>query len=161
MKKQIYALLKSYDKKELDDNFINEAFNLMMKEININDYVSDFRIDNKISNLGSYSNMEQDIKINRDKIIEENHPVQNKKLLTLEIIRHELEHAKQLKKIHEMQQNIESTIIDYSLKPYVLIEGLTLPYDKIEYEPLFLELKKKQNYTTDPGERLAEINAWK
>jgi len=69
MKKQIYALLKSYDKKELDDNFINEAFNLMMKEININDYVSDFRIDNKISNLGSYSNMEQEIRINKDKII--------------------------------------------------------------------------------------------
>ena len=161
MNKKLYALLKSYEDKELDDNFINEAFELMIKNLNINDYISDFSIDNNSIQLGSYSNMDKKIKINKDHIMECNHVVKNKKLLTLEVIRHELEHAKQLKKLYNWQKDIESSIIDYSLRSYKLIEGLVIPFDQIEYEPNFLELKKKQNYTIDPGERLAEINSWK
>ena len=161
MNKKIHELLKSYEGKELDDNFINEAYKLMIQNLDVNDYISDFSIDNNSMQLGSYSNMDKRIKINKDHIMECNHVVGNKKLLSLEVIRHELEHARQLKKLHNWQKDIESAIIDYSLKPYSLIQGLEIPYDQIEYEPNFLDIKKKQNYTIDPGERLAEINAWK
>ncbi len=47
MNKKIYSLLKKYNSKELDDNFINEVFRLMLEEdTGLSNYIKSFEISN-------------------------------------------------------------------------------------------------------------------
>lgn len=163
MNKKIYSLLKEYSSKELDDNFINAVFYYMLEEnYGLNEYIKSFEIDNYSDiSYGAYSNEDKIMKINKDKIIEEDHMVKNKKILTLGILRHEIEHAIQLKRLFEFKKDIESRVVEYSLRPYELEHGLVPPYVDNERDYKYLSFKKIENYSFDPGERLAEIKAWK
>ena len=163
MNKELYALLKEYKSKELDNDFINKSFELMMKERKeLIPYIKKMEIKKMPDNyLGSYSDEERIIRVDKEKMIEEETTVKNKKILAMQILRHELEHAKQLRNLYQGKDDIESAIIRYSLKEYAIRNGLVRPWEYEARELNMMSMKKRENYAIDPGERLAEINAWK
>ena len=161
MWRELYTLFMSYQNKKLDNEFINSAFNIMMKYESITNYVNDFKIVNESNNkLGSYSNETRIISINKASIVNDKN-IHNKKLLSLQVLRHELEHARNLKRLYEHNCDIKTSIIRYSLREYAIKHGLYYesPLDRVE--PIIPKEHQFGIYNIDPGERLAEINAWK
>jgi hypothetical protein len=162
MNKYLYALLKEYDDKELDDEFIYRAFEIMMDDDKLLKlYIREMHVVSHDSkNLGTYSNEDHLITINKKNIVEKG-DISNKKILALEVLRHEIEHARQLHKLCLGRDDIESKVLGYSLADFALDHGLrTFSYID-QPSPILLHAYKVMNYVIDPGERLAEIRAWK
>ena len=161
MNSKLYKLLMEY--RGLDDNFINQAFDIIMEdEESLEPFVNDFLIVNNQGNsLGSYDYNDGIITVNKKAIL--NSDVYNKKIEALKIIRHELEHVRSIQRLHECRDDIESTVIRYSLKDYATEHGLDSwdPFDKNDYFSLFYRGRRSDNYELDPGERIAEIKACK
>ena len=70
MSDKIYELYKEYEKFPLTNSFIKNAFNLMMeKETELTPYINDMFISNRLKDvLGSYSNEQRIIRINKELI---------------------------------------------------------------------------------------------
>ena len=161
MNQELYELLLSYQNKELDEDFINKAFEIMMKYETINDYVNNFNITEKNSDyLGSYSNEQRAIQINILNILNDI-LINNKKILALQVLRHELEHARNLQSLHEKNNDIETRIIRYGLIDYAIKNNLYYGSKLDEINPFLLGIYQYQTYNINPGERIAEIKSWK
>jgi len=162
---ELYRLLMEYE--GLDDDFIQIAYELIMKdEESLKPFISKMIITDKDGNsLGSYSNDTGVIRVHKNNILTNRPEIKNKKILALQVIRHEIEHARNIQRLHEMRKDIESTLLRYSLRDYVqehrLDVDLSRYYDKQDYFSLFMRFKRIENYDRDPGERIAEIKAWK
>lgn len=160
MANKVYSYYQEQKHQELDKRFIYDIFDEMMgAEPELMPFIDDFRIvEAPTSSLGSYSNENRCIKINR-KLIEEQ-PV-NSHFLAIEVVRHELEHARNLKNLYAGKDDIESLVISYALRSYAMQNGMNRHFNIDRLDPFFLGINTKANYETDPGERLAEIKAWK
>ena len=161
MNSEIYNLLKAYHNKELDDIFINKAFDIMMKYEKIDNYVNNFNIvEENDSILGTYSNERHDINFNKQGVLN-NELISNKKLLSLQVLRHELEHAKNLKRIYEKYNDIKTRVIRYSLLEHAINNNIYYGSSLDKIDPLKLRARQFVTYDIDPGERMADINSWK
>ena len=161
MSNSLYKLFMDYKGRELDDSFINQAYELMMeKETSLAPYVNDLDLKYTDDNLGAYNYAEKIIRVNKDKILSEDAvALPDKKLLTLRVLRHEIEHARNYKRLFERRNDIESEIIRYSLADFVsrLDSENMSPSEKLDL--IIKAGKKKENYMVDPEERLADIRA--
>ncbi len=163
---RIYSLYKSYQEKGLDDSFINEAFDLMMQEEKgLDDFIDDFGIveeDGKV--LGRYNVDDKRVTVNRTTIYDPEVEVGiNKKMLVLQTLKHEIEHARCYQRLHERRSDIESMVIRFSLRDYAFEHDLDL-WDSIDKRQFFLasyKLGREQSYLVDPGERIVDIKGWK
>lgn len=161
MNPELYKLFMSYQNKELDDNFIYDAFTIMMKYETLDNYVNNFDIiDKKDNKLGFYNNEERIMKLNKNTILKDN-SISNKKLLTLQVLRHELEHARNLKRLYEGRYDIETKIIRYSLTEYAIKHKLDYGSCLDTVDLNILSTRKHLNYNINPGDRIAEIKACK
>ena len=160
MNSELYHLLMEYE--GLDDDFINRAFEIIMKdEKELEPYILDFEV--KVEDnprLGSYNNETKEIHVNPDNI-RTFEGVTNKKLLALNVLRHEIEHARNLQRLYEFRSDIESTIVKYSLMEYAIDHKLAPITSFDQIDPFGMAYRKKENYQIDPGERLADIKAWR
>ena len=165
MNKELYKLLMEYRGRELDDDFIDSAVDTIMcnEDESLYPYVFGHIIDNDNKHYGTYDHHKKLITINREKITHDG-PCRrgyNDKIYALEVIRHEIEHARNIERLHQFRNDIESTIIRYSLIDYCMQSGLMpFPVDK-SIESLIRILKKEQNYLYNPEERMTDIKAWK
>ena len=164
MYKELYKLLKEYKGQELNDDFIEIAFSILSEEEEITPYARDLDIC-ETNSLGEYDKEKRVVIINKKGII--NSEPKNglsfgidKKILALEVLKHEIEHAKQLQRFYTFGDDIETRVIGYSLRDYALNHGLAHPTSFAEIDPFFTRAKKRENYLIDPGERLAEIRGW-
>ena len=161
MNSELYKLLMQYNNKEIDDNFIYKAFDIMMKYETLNNYINDFDIVKEESDLlGAYYNEEHLIEINKTNIIEDK-SIKNKKILALQVLRHELEHARNLQRLYEKNLDIETRVIRYSLREYAINHNLYYGSCLDKIESSIFKFKKRMLYNIDPAERLADIKAWK
>lgn len=163
MKDQLYKLYIEEKDKELNKKFIEDAFCIMVgRENELENYISNLEIiEDESEVLGLYSNRTKKIKINKKAIeTSKEGKCANKNLMTLEIIRHEIEHARNLKTLEEERNDIESLIVAYSMKDYALDQGLNYHNLYLTHDS-FLSYKIRENYELNPGERLAEIKSWK
>ena len=156
----LYELYQSYKDRDIDDEFIIKAFDYMMiNEQDLWPYIHDFGICEKQTDFfGTYSNDNKSIVINK-KAINEN-TLLSKNVLGINAIKHEIEHAKNLKKLEEGKNDIESKVLFYALRSYAIASGLE-PKKISEMDLLILTLATKNNPSINPGERLAYINSWK
>ena len=83
----------------------------------------------------------------------------NEKLFALHHLRHEFEHAKALRRLFQFRKDIESTVLDYSLRGQCLCLGILPPI--IPEEEPYSSDADDQNYLYNPGERIADIKSWK
>ena len=165
MDKELYRLVNS-DGVKLDENFLNHVFEIIISnEKGLDDFISDFIINNNIDAFGTYSNQDRIISINQEKLLTNETGVLgkglNKKIYAIHVIRHEIEHAKSLMRLYEGRDDIESLIVRYSLVDYIKKNHLNLGISIKETDDLWLRFKKFENYEVDPGERLADIRASK
>lgn len=160
MANSLYELYLDYKDKDIDDEFIIKAYDYIVnKEQDLWPYIQGFSISNEdSSSFGLYSNENKTITINKKRINE--NEVIAKNTLGLSVIKHEIEHAKNLKKLEELKEDIETKIILYSLRSYAIASGLdATKMDKMEL--VMLALNTKINHEIDPGERIAYIKSWK
>lgn len=152
--------IKNRDSK-IDDNHLEELFDVMIgKDKKLMDYIDEFRVVEESGlHLGRYSNYFKIITINLSRLAKINEKEQI--LYAIEAIRHEMEHAKNLKVLKEGKDDIESLIVNYSLKDFAIENNLDWHYNADQLDAWYLRGKIKENYKTDPGERLTEIKAWK
>lgn len=160
MANKIYELFQEYKKEPLKDEFIEKAFDIMMDdEDDLLPYVKDFQIRNFSEKLlGVYSNEDCSIHINSEVIARQKI---NAQLLALHVLRHELEHARNLKKLYDGKKDIESTLIYYSLRAYAMDHGLNYEPNLDNLCAKHLYYDTKLCYDSDPGEKIADIKACK
>jgi len=167
MSSPIYELYEKYKGNGIDDDFINMAFELMIrKEPELIPFVNDFRLEpDGEGNVASYSLRDRIIRVDRDLLRYnlDKEPIKNDPIFTLRVVRHELEHAKDLKKLHEGRDDIESAIIKIAFRNYAIQHG----FESLDYFDRdaflmgdFIE-RKKANDRINPEERLADIRTWK
>ncbi len=159
MANEIYKLFQENKAAPLSNEFIEKAFEIMMtNEDDLLSYIKDFEIrDFSDKILGVYSNENRSIHINKEVIAKQQI---NPQLLTLHILKHEIEHARNLKTLYDGKKDLESTLVQYSLRAYAMDHDL---YDH-NLDNLFAEFlyfKTKLCYECDPGERIADIKASK
>jgi len=162
MEKKLYTTYLNNREEKLKDNYLLDIYQLILEE-DLKDYVKDFRIEEQESNtLGTYSNDKKIMTINK-KAIQNHQAIKGipPSLQAIEVIKHELEHARNLKTLDEGRSNIESTIINYSLKDYVIWKERTNFNQPMDMDIFLLMMRIKDNYQSNPGERLAEIRGWK
>ena len=160
MASDLYNIYLSYKNKNIDDYFITQSFDIFLKkEPQILPYIKDLIItENNDNNLGSYSNENKIITINKNNI--NKHDINWKNILGLQTLRHEIEHAKNLQKLEQRRNDIESRAIFYSLRSYAILNNLdTTQMSHIDL--LLLIFNTKINYDINPGERIADIKSWK
>ena len=164
MADKVYQLYQENKEKELENRFIYDVFEVMVeKEPELKFFLTDIVIRlNDDKALGRYETAGRFIRINKELIKKQ--PVINHNFLAIEVIRHELEHARNLKTLYNGKEDIESLIIYFSLRDYAIKHGLDYypsldPFDE-EKLNTFRKLVK-ENYKTNPEERMVEIKAWK
>ena len=162
MSNPLYELYRKQQYQDLTKDFIQDAFSIMMqKEKDLLPYITDFKVQEREDNLlGSYSNYEKQIIIYQETINTLKTPM-NSNLMAIEVIRHEMEHARNLKTLEEGRKDIESLVVSYSLKDYAIEQELDYSTFSSPLDLWMLTLKIKENYETNPGERLVEIKAAK
>ena len=167
MSNTIYELYTEYKENGIDDDFINRAYELMIqKESSLAPFVNDFRLEpDGENNIASYSLGERIIRVDTDRLRDclDKEVIKNDRLFTLRVVRHELEHAKNLQRLHERRNDIESTIIKLALKDYAVAHGLdSLDYfDKTDFFLMEMRGRRKEYSRINPEERLTDIKAWK
>ena len=170
MSQSLYELYKENPQNELSKSLLENIYELLLEE-ELKPYVSDFDVsDDESKELGSYNFDTRKIKI-FPRAIEEGRffPDMTSSLQAIEAIKHELEHAREVKLVEEgrtsflFQQgkcNFDSLVSKYSLKDYAIQRGIVRPM-RNEIDTRYLRYQIKENYYLDPGERLSEIKAWK
>ena len=163
MNKELYHLLEDYKGSELDKDFIDESFNIMMSdEDTLRDkFVQSLVFDDKIKSIGNYSFEDKRISVNIENVRQAAMRKQyyNEKLFALGTLRHELEHAREVKKLFEYRTDIESTVTGYSLRGFCIGHGFMCPMIP-EYEE-YNSVIDEDNYLFSPAERISDIKAWK
>lgn len=165
MNKELLQLLKKYQSIGLTNEFIEEAYRIMEKDANLGFYLRDLDIRETEGTLGEYDRTRKTVIINREGILDAQPKYGlktniDKKILTLEVLRHEIEHARHLRSLYAAEEGMEATVIRYSLRDYALNHGLETPSSFREVDPYFTSSRKRESYEIDPGERLAEIRGW-
>ncbi len=155
----LYDWYMQHKNKDLTKEYLINSFELMIKEEReLLLYIHDFQIIEEENDIwGTYSNDTKEISINKNNI----EKLTNSELYGLETIRHEMEHARNLKILEERRQDIETLVISYALKDYALKNGIDLHTNIDHLNLILLRYDILNNYETNPGERLAEIRAWK
>ncbi len=163
---KIYQLLKDYNNKPLDKRFITMAHQIYLEEDNtLKQFANNLKIQESSEDkttLGNYRIQDHLITIYIENILNKKLPtknVNNKNILALEILKHELIHAENIKKICIGKNNIENSILKISLLDYCYQKGLYYPLKETDMK--YIVFLIKENYELDPGERLTEIRAWK
>lgn len=161
MADKVYTLYRENKGKELSKTWIQDVFDEMMKsESDLIPFIMDFTpIDKTGGDLGTYLYDDFAIKINREEIRKQ--IPSNPHLLALEVIRHEMEHARNLRNLYEGKQDIESLVIRYALKWYAMKHQIDRDYNIDDLEPDYLLMSTKLQYGINPEERLVRIKAWK
>lgn len=160
MSSKLYELYKEYEGFPLTNSYIMNAFDLMMEdEKELTPFINDLLIKNESNKLlGTYSNEDRYITINKELI--GNQPT-NTKILALHVLKHEIEHARNLKTLLNRKDDIESKIVYYSLRGFAIKHDID-PYPNLDnLIDTFIEFVTKKNYQIDPGERLVDIKASK
>lgn len=175
-------------KREIDESFIAEVIEFVVNALSLNEYVRDYKINNKPWNgsdeilTAEYIYNNKRIKFNLQCALEfYKHNSKNLRLDSFEKIAiiydrviksllHELEHANQCKKIIARDQSLEGIIISNSNMNTILAinstyyEKLILAgYSEKEIYLYFAEKERRYNkyYKYDPSERLAEYYSHK
>ena len=163
MNKELYRLLEDYKCSEVDSDFIDKSFDIMLDaEDTLRDkFVDHMAFNEKINSIATYCYENKEITVNRakvksDAVISDHY---NDKLYALHILRHEFEHARAIKRLYEFRSDIESTVIDYSLREHCIYHGILNPIiPEVEY---YVSSDKKKSYLCEPDERIADIKSWK
>ena len=162
MDESLYNLYLAYRAKLIDDDFINRVFDLMIqREPCLLPYINDFDIsEDKSNNRGTYSPREKKITIYKTMINGDKH--HKHAIAGIETIRHEMEHARNVRKLEERREDIESIVLRPPAMLYSQISDLySKGGDDTQIDLLSLLCLKQINYDYDPDERIAEIKAWK
>ena len=148
---------------DLDEAYISKAFDMMMdKEKGLEDYARAVRVVSEESDcLADYDCDTGLIHVYLNKILEDKSITRNKKILTFEALRHEMEHARNIARLYQCRSDIESVVLRASLKKYAIEKGIDVSRTLDKIDPQYYSFKKKENYDVDPDERLAEIMGWK
>lgn len=162
---EIYKLLKQYNNKELDKEFFEKAFSYFLKEDE-----SLFRFVNKIKvtdadeedeTLGNYRIEDEMITIYLNNIKDEHidkKNINNRNILGLQVLKHELLHADTIRKIREGKKDIKTYVKMMGLLDYCAKKGIYYP---LETDLQYLNFLTKENYISDPNERTTDIDSWK
>ncbi len=158
----VYKLFMNYQGREVDDSFTNQAFEMMMEdEKSLGPHVKGLKIEeDEGKNIAEYNWGDKVIRIYKPNFIKyKNEVMPNKELQMLRVLKHEIEHARNYSRMLEQKQDIESTIIRYSLAGFPTGTELDKMDPREALEIMLRWGKKKENYTIDPEERLADIRA--
>lgn len=157
MNSELYKLLMSYD--GLDDEFIYKAYAILMAdEDGLEPYVKDFEVVNENDNtLASYNSYSKKIAINTEGILHARDDIANKKILALKALRHEIEKAKNIKRVHEGIDDIETVLVRYGNVDYARTNGL---YPE-QIDPTLMAFRRYENFHLNPAERIADIRSWR
>ena len=124
MNKELFSLLKS-SKDELSEEFINNAFDIMIQKDNeLIPFINNFVIDDDLESEGEYEAENKIIRISPSKIISNEFGYISDKVTALQCIRHEMEHARGLKRLYEVKHDIESVVNEYSFAYYIQKYGI-------------------------------------
>lgn len=164
---KLYELLKEYDNKILDKEFLERAFKyLLEEEKDLNDYACNLKVttnDETSEIFGNYRKPpDKLITIYVNNIIDKDvfsNNVNRKNIFALEALKHELVHARQLKNIDSGKKDINTEVNKLSLLSYCKKIGIFYPLQ--EYNMKYIDFLTKENYNICPDERSAEIAAWK
>lgn len=161
MNKELFSLLKS-SKDELSEEFINNAFDIMIQnDKELIPFISDFIVDDDLEGEGEYNTEERIIRVNPEMIIDNEYGYISDKITALQVIKHEMEHARGLKRLYERRHDIESIVNEYALAFYIQKYGVSSNVF-LNYDNSFgLNFKIKANYLYNPGERIADIKSRK
>ncbi len=159
MSDRVYELYQYNVGEELTESFLQDVFEELRKqEPGLKEYAKDFRVGYASKDLGNYVLEDRLIKVSKPLIIQK--CPQNPHLLGIEVIRHELEHARDLQTLEQRRKDIESLIVQIGLRYYSLRHGLD-PLPNIDHlYPDFLEKEMQMYYNINPEERMAEIRGW-
>ena len=150
MQKKITTLINENIGKALTDDFIYEAFDIMrFDEPDLSNQLNDIQINRNVrGDFGWYYLNKGLIVLNMDEILSDN-DYDNKILLVLFVLRHEIEHARSVKNLCSGEESFENSLILSCLKIYC---------DEIgEY---IKPLGGKHLYLVNPFERIADIRAY-
>ena len=165
MKEELNQLLDANKNMGPQSKFLERAFDIMMNDDpSLIPYVLDFQIHYFYETaIGSYNNEQRILSINimnlYGKCFEPR--IRDRKILALQVLKHELEHARQLQMLHDSRQDIETQIVHASLRGFALKNGLVEKKENSNNDIESIKYLKNDNYYLDPCERLAEIKAWK
>lgn len=163
MYKQIRELLKENEGKKFDNDFIFDAFNIMVQHDRpIMQYARTLTVGGERANvLASYNRERRIITVNKNEIIKHSKDDYSMRLNTLNSLRHELEHAYTLKKLYQFKHDIESEVTILSNIDYIISEKLPIAVqlDNVEYDDLVDGKENEANYLVAPDERIASIRA--
>ncbi len=160
MANEVYKLYQYYQGEELSCLYLYSVLEELLKESpELKPYLNDFDISSKSKDLGNYHFGRRVIKVNLP-LIEKCMP-KHPQLLAIEVIKHELEHARDLKTLEEGKDDIESLIVQYGLRYFAMRHGLDRLIDFADLDPSFLEKETIANYRINPEERMVAIRGWK
>ena len=162
MYKELYSLLKSNQDKELSEEYFYDAFDIMIKnDKELISFIEDFIIQDDLEGEGEYNTEERIIRVNPEMIIDNEYGYISDKVTALQVIKHEMEHARGLKRLYEGRHDIESIVNEYALAFYIQKYGVSSNVF-LNYDNSFgLNFKIKANYLYNPGERIADIKSRK
>lgn len=166
MEEEFKQLFIKHQDRGPNRDFICHAFDLLLKENpSLEDYISDFQVHYYFEhNIGSYNLKTRVLSVNIQNLYERiiDYRVENRKVLAVEVIQHELNHVRQIQKLYEGEEDLEKFILSCSFKSFCLEHGLIHDVEANSNNHIEkLNLLRSDNYDINPSERLAELNAWK
>ena len=163
MNKELFRLLEGYKNSEVDKDFLIQSFDIMMDEEDglRDEFVDYMKVDDKLKSIGAYTFEDKRISVNLENVKKcaAKRTYYNDKLYALYVLRHELEHARSIKRLYEFRDDIESLVTNYSLRSHFIIHniyGAIIPED--DY---YVSSEAKRAYIFNPDERMADIKAWR
>ncbi len=161
MNSELYKLLMTYE--GLDDEFIYRAYEIIMgDEEGLDPYISDFEVVNENDgSVASYNNYSKKITINTEGVLNSRDDIKNKKILALKALRHEIEKAKNIRKVHEGIDDIETVLVRYGNIDYARANGLYPITSFDQLDPTLSAFRRYENYHLNPAERIADIRSWR
>lgn len=161
MAKPLYELVQDNLGRDLTESYIQDVFDMMIsEELDLIPYIEDFRITGQDGkHLGNYLRETHCIKIHKPAI--EHSKTCDPHLLTLEVVKHEMEHARNLRTAEMSKDDIESYLVKCGLRYYTMKHGIDTLLNVDELYPRFLEMDTIANYNLNPEERIARIKAWR
>lgn len=162
---ELYKLLKQYNNKELDKDFFEKAFAYFLNEDEgLFRFVNKIKVtdaDEENETLGNYRMEEEMITIYLNNIKDnqlDKKQINNRNILGLQVLKHEIIHAENLRKIREGKRDIKTYVKMMGLLDYCAKKGIYYP---LETDLSYLHFLTKENYLTDPNERTTDIESWK
>lgn len=162
MQKELYKIIKEYQEKTITEDLIKTIFDIMISgDKGLEEYAKGLEFATNIDAVGDYNSDTGIIRIDLNTLLELPLVDSFKLIYVIKVLRHEIEHAKNLQKLYEGRNDIESMVIKYSLIVYIIKNHLKSDLFIAERDPYLLYDVSSHNYEIDPGERIAEIKAHK